>query len=381
MYATCLFCNTALGANESIEHFPVGRRLAFDSATGRLWVVCRRCERWNLSPLETRWEAIDEAEGAFRRTKLRVSTDNIGLAQLNDGTELVRIGKPIRAEFAAWRYGDQFGRRWRKYLVGSAAITAGPVAQSIGQLTNFAGAYIMHYQSTALAVATMVGVGIGMTGLGFNFARSARARRLVAVVRDDTGFPLRLNQKLMDQSTVIAPTGAHGWELRLTYPRKYRSEAVWYEQGNPETRETRIESSISILTGNNALRALATMLPHINRGGGNKRIVSDAVDSIAQAHELADILKNAPVRQPSKSVFAYALPSGLSAIPAPTRLALEMSLHESDERRAMEGELQELEKRWRDADAIAKIADEMFLPERVDEHMRKLRDRKPEDGW
>ena len=59
MYATCLFCNTALGTNESIEHFPVGRRPAFDSATGRLWVVCRKCERWNLSPLETRSEAID----------------------------------------------------------------------------------------------------------------------------------------------------------------------------------------------------------------------------------------------------------------------------------------------------------------------------------
>ena len=283
---------------------------------------------------------------------------------------MVRIGKPIRAEFAAWRYGDQFGRRWRKYLVGSAAITAGPVAPSIGQLTNFAGAYFMHYQSAALAVATMVGVGVGMTGLGFNFARGVQAKRMVSVVRDDTGFPLRLNQKLMDQSTVIAPTGEHGWKLQLAYPRKYRSEAVWYQQGNPDTRETHIESSISTLTGGNALRALTTVLPHINRGGGSKRIVSDAVDSIAQAHELADILKNAPVRRPSKSVFAYPLPTGLSAIPAQTRLALEMLLHESDERRAMDGELKELEKRWRDADAIAKIADEMFLPESVDEHMR-----------
>ena len=28
MYATCLFCNKPLGQNESIEHFPIGRRLA-----------------------------------------------------------------------------------------------------------------------------------------------------------------------------------------------------------------------------------------------------------------------------------------------------------------------------------------------------------------
>ena len=56
MYSTCLFCNGSLGANEAIEPFPVGERLAFDAAKGRLWVICRRCERWNLSPLEERWE-------------------------------------------------------------------------------------------------------------------------------------------------------------------------------------------------------------------------------------------------------------------------------------------------------------------------------------
>ncbi len=64
MYATCLFCHGALGRNESIEHFPVGRRLAFDAAKGRLWVVCPRCARWNLTPLDARWEAIEEAERA-----------------------------------------------------------------------------------------------------------------------------------------------------------------------------------------------------------------------------------------------------------------------------------------------------------------------------
>lgn len=40
MYSTCLFCHAPLGANETLERFPVGRRLAFDAANGRLWVVC-----------------------------------------------------------------------------------------------------------------------------------------------------------------------------------------------------------------------------------------------------------------------------------------------------------------------------------------------------
>ena len=87
---------------------------------GRLWVVCRKCERWNLSPIDERWEAIEECERLFRDTRLRVSTDNIGLARVPDGLELVRIGSPLRPEMAAWRYGDQFGRRRRKNLCSPA---------------------------------------------------------------------------------------------------------------------------------------------------------------------------------------------------------------------------------------------------------------------
>ena len=118
MYSTCLFCQRDLGKSDAIEQFPVGRRLAFDPAKGRLWVVCRKCERWNLTPLEERWEAIEECERAYRGTTLRVSTAHIGLARLKEGMELVRIGAPQRPETAAWRYGDQFGRRRRrKYTI------------------------------------------------------------------------------------------------------------------------------------------------------------------------------------------------------------------------------------------------------------------------
>src|SRR3954462_9918218 len=137
MYTTCLFCNGDLGRNEVIETFPVGRRLAFDAARGRLWVVCRRCERWNLTPVEERWEAIEECERLFRDTRLRVSTDNIGLARIREGLELVRIGAPQRPEMAAWRYGDQFGRRRRKHLLytgGGLTLVGGLVV--LGPLTG-----------------------------------------------------------------------------------------------------------------------------------------------------------------------------------------------------------------------------------------------------
>ena len=50
MYRTCIFCKKDLGSNDVVEHFPVGRKLAFDEAKGRLWVVCKACGQWNLVP-------------------------------------------------------------------------------------------------------------------------------------------------------------------------------------------------------------------------------------------------------------------------------------------------------------------------------------------
>src|SRR5918992_336935 len=111
MYSACLFCNANLGENDQLPTFPVGRRIAFDEAKGRLWVVCARCARWNLTPLEERWEALEACERLYRGTRLRVSTDNVGLAQLRSGLELVRIGPALYPEIASWRYGTRLLQR------------------------------------------------------------------------------------------------------------------------------------------------------------------------------------------------------------------------------------------------------------------------------
>jgi hypothetical protein len=52
-----------------------------------------------------------------------------------------------------------------------------------------------------------------------------------------------------------------------------------------------------------------------------------------------------------------------------------MALHEESERRAMDGELAALELAWAEAEQIAKIADDMFLPASMNEQLDKLRDR------
>ena len=117
MYSTCLFCNANLGTNEVIESFPIGRRLAFDAANGRL--VGRVSKVRAVEPVAARGALGGDrgVRGRYRDTRLRVSTDNIGLARVAEGLELVRIGAALRPEFAAWRYGDQFGRRRRRQMV------------------------------------------------------------------------------------------------------------------------------------------------------------------------------------------------------------------------------------------------------------------------
>ena len=202
MYSTCLFCHTELGANEAVEHFPVGRRLAFDAAKGRLWVVCRKCERWNLTPIEERWEAIEECERSYRETKLRVSTDQIGLARLSEGLELVRIGKPQRPEFAAWRYGDQFGRRRRKYIIQGAAIAVSALSlpvlgPALGLSLGGAGGVIFQVGNLSLA--------------------QYKRRRVVARVRGSDGTLLRVNAVDANQTVMLEPTAGQAWGLRIAH--------------------------------------------------------------------------------------------------------------------------------------------------------------------
>jgi len=67
MWHHCIVCSADLGVSEELEAFTIGNRLAFDAAKGRLWVVCPRCERWNLVPVEQRWEAVEALEGELER--------------------------------------------------------------------------------------------------------------------------------------------------------------------------------------------------------------------------------------------------------------------------------------------------------------------------
>jgi hypothetical protein len=349
MYSTCLFCHSDLGTNEVIESFPIGRRLAFDAARGRLWVVCRKCERWNLTPLEERWEAVEQCERLFTTTRLRVSSDNIGLTRLREGLELVRIGKPLRPEMAAWRYGDQFGRRRRKYIIVTGAI--GVVA---------AGVLI-----AGPATGILAGGGFGMFQLLNGIQRAARdmiVRARVAV--PDLDRPTVLRGK--DMKRIVLSSYGDDWSIRVPY-----HGGTVKKPGDPQD---------VTFTGAGALRAASTLLPAINVKGGKPDEIARAVrrlEDIPDPHQLflraaaqTAYRRREGRRRPSlneNEVF-------LDRLPDATRLALEMAAHEDIERRAMEGELSLLEHAWREAEEIAAISDSLLLPEGIDEKFESIKE-------
>ncbi len=343
MYSTCLFCNQPLGANSTFESFPVGRRLAFDAAKGRLWVVCRKCERWNLSPLEERWETIEQAEQLYRDTRRRVATEEIGLARLADGTEVVRIGAPLRPEFAAWRYGDQFGRRRRRHM-----LLAGAGFAAVG---------------TVVVGGAAIGVSIGsfawaLTQLG-RVAIEGREETIVARVRTDDGRVLPVRRRHLAESTL-----SRGSDGTLAIDLRYKNGQSRFE-------------------GPEAMRVASLVVPAVNRFGGSRQTVAAAVSEIEQVGgperyveqlaRRAQVMTAVRQRRNRWGRRGKVGSTGLYGLTPIDRLGLEMALHEEAERRAMAGELELLELAWRDAEEVAAIADDMFLPAGVQSALERMR--------
>jgi hypothetical protein len=329
VYSTCIFCQADLGRNELLETFPVGRRLAFDEAKGRLWVVCRVCARWNLSPLEERWEAIEMCERTFRDLRQRVTTEHIGFGQAPEGLELIRVGRPLRRELAAWRYGGELYRRRRRHRVVSG-------------------------------METTARWGLIISGLPVLYAPLAvydlyTRNRTVARVDDGAGRVVPVRRKHVPALRLLPEAEAEGgWVAR-----------VKHAEGTAQ------------LTGEEAVRAVGRLLPLINAAGANDREVAEAVRRLeaaggvegcftATAAHLREWQHHGLIRRPDHRV---------GTAPLELRLALEMAAHEERERRALEGELAQLEREWREAEEIAAIADDLLLPRAVAERLSAWRAR------
>lgn len=324
MYRTCIFCTRPLGSNRVVEHFQVGRRLAFDGEKGRLWVICRKCLRWNLTPLEERWEAIEECERIYREMPVRVSTENIGIARHPGGLDLVRIGQARRREFAAWRYMQRFRRRMFRTQGAMATHWAAILAMDLGFLAFPTG---------------VVPVG-GAVFLAWFLMRTV-GRVRVGDGGDEDGST--------DRSHVIRFRFKDHWSIRLLPDV---GEPGFGVQVHKLTRKAWFE-------GEDARRVAAAVIPAFNPGGGTRSMVELAVDDIESSGHPSRYITD----MASRGYRGLRFRKGhIRSFPQTTRLALEMALHEEQERRALEGELWILEQAWKEAEEIAAISDNLLLP-------------------
>lgn len=275
---------------------------------------------------------MEEAERRFRGTSRRVSTDDIGLARLDEGLELVRVGKPLREEFAAWRYADSLGHRRRMMLLWAGTGAAAAGAAWLGGV------------ALGLAAGTAVNV-IHIPRLLYAWTWN---RRVVARVP-------------AEGEGEVDVWGSH---LHRTRFRRAEDDREWrlivpHEEGESE------------LTGGRALNTAGTLLAHANRWGAGEDEVQKAVRALEEHRGPADFY-DAALKEAAREGHGY---TPITGLPRKYLVPLEMAAHEEGERRALEGELEELERAWREAEEIAAIADDMFLPDWVHDWIRRERRR------
>ena len=179
-----------------------------------------------------------------------------------------------------------------------------------------------------------------------NFVNLWVNARTLVKLRPDGGGVIKLkNQDLLGTRLRPADDGA-GFKLQIRKGRK----KVWYD-------------------GAEARRFAGEILPRINAMGGKPETVKKAVDRIeAAGHPERFLMHTAEIDgyHDKRQVPGY-----INKMPKPTKLALEMALHEEQERRALEGELWQLERAWREAEEIAEISDNLFLPEGTEDFIRE----------
>ena len=366
MYRSCTFCSAALGGNEAIERFPVGRSVAFDAWKGRLWAVCPRCTRWNLAPIEERWEAVEEAERHFVDARIKAHSENIGVARLPDRTRLIRVGRAEPRELAAWRYADPWvRRRWRRWF-GTGAAVAGGAALLVGGVPLMAGAAL-----------PIVATGWGLHLAGNWLLVRSQMRPILRVADGGREVVLRLGHA--HYARLVDGGAGHGVAVAIPSPAPPRREVSgkvvrW------------VPPAPLVLRDAQAGRFLERTLVSANAWGLTGPRVRSAADRLTAAGEPGALLQEMgrtgaglfPPWMANKSYGDFDPGGGfrrfvgtfrgerIQARPlnAPTRslprveaLALEMALQEAAEQRALAGELAALEAAWREAEEIAAIAD------------------------
>lgn len=352
----CLVCAAPFPGNDVLEHLPRGRRVAFDSGRGRLWVVCGSCRRWSLVPMEDRWEAIEELEKAVRdRGKLLSTTDTIALLTVDD-IEVVQVGRASRAEEAWWRYGRELVQRRRSYgkltAVAGAATSAVVVGGWAAGGVSLIGAWWLWSQAPD-------GIKRGARWLRFGSA-AWRGRAVCA----RCGHEFRNVSYAERQSVVLLPHagGAPGAV----------AGRVSGGDGSARASEAGAAPEVAAAGEHPGRFDVALRCPRCGSldDGGLRLAGRDAERTIQRvlAYHHFDGASENRVRSASRLIEEAGSPDNLTRIllrdgrrvgdlQRTGAIALEIAAHESSEQQLLEMQLAELETVWRREEELAGIID------------------------
>jgi len=312
MFRSCAFCNTPFDGDGGPSGLGVGRRIAFDEWKGRLWVVCPRCSRWNLTPFDDRLERIEAVARAAQSGRRAASTEQVALIRWEGGGggryDFVRVGKPPRVELATWRYGERLRNRQRERMKVVVPLTVAAIG---------------------LGIAANVAAGGGFGVIVWNIHRavdwvylrivgSRRVSLIESPMCAHCGSVMQLRARHMQHARVV--------------PDAHADMAVVLSCPNCHTEGAQ-------LTGTEAIQVLRQGLTYINLVRGGRRRAEDAAREVDRVGGPDQLLRDIARRE---------LP--LRALRPERGLAFEMAV---DER----AEVEELERQWREAEEIAEIAD------------------------
>lgn len=307
MYSSCAFCNARLSDDGGPSGLSVGRRFAFDEWRGRLWVVCQRCARWNLTPLEDRLERIETLARVAREAKAVSATDHVALLRWGR-YDLIRVGRPPRIELAGWRYGERLRTRRRERAMVVVPLTVAAVGLVVAANVAFGGAFgfgVWNFGRLA------DGLYVGLVG-------RRRVRLPEPHVCDHCGTPLKFQAKDVQHARLV-PDPRSGFGLLLTCPLCHHEA--------------------TLLTGEVAQAILRPGLAYLNLRRASRHRADEAAVIVGTAGGPDRLLHDIARRELT-----------IRSLRPDRQLALEMAV---DER----AEMEELERQWRDAEELADIAD------------------------
>jgi hypothetical protein len=326
MFTTCAFCNAAFDGDGGPSGLGIGRRLAFDEWKGRLWVVCSRCSRWNLTPWDDRLERIERTARAAREGRVAASTEQVTLIRWQH-YDFVRVGRPPRVELATWRYGERLRTRQRERMKFVLPLTVAAIGLGV-----------------AANVAAGGGLGVVVWNLhnvaDWVYVRIVGRRRVAmqeAPICAHCGTVMELRARHVQHARVV-PDAHADLAVVLSCPHCRHEGAQ--------------------LTGLEAVQVLRQGLTYLNVTRGGRRRAEDAarvVDGVGGPDHL--------VREVARRE------STLKTLAPDRRLAFEMAVDE-------QAEAAELERQWRDAEEIADIADgTLSSSAEIEEELRRIKKR------